>query len=427
MAGPLTWKNITALPEATSINYFLGVESFTDGGGTYYISNNNVKKSLIGSNTIGSTKIPVYWDGDSFEQANNIFETLSYDSTTNSSKNTLKLKINNNEKTCEILMKELKIGDKSYFGNKPVEIGITDLGLTKAMTFRGVTETVLTDEATTSPVSIIGGSNLTPADGDVVLYKTNSQEFVWSNGKWHLLGLASSFALQNHIHGNISNDGKLKISNTIAANKSVVTNSTGDITAKEEHFIFKGTCATIAETAVKSVTCPDFTSTNLVTGAAIAVVFSETNSAAVTNLKLNVNNTGDKSIKYMYNDTIDNIPEAGYLLANQTYLFHYDGTNWVIDNIHYNTNTLQKVWGSTTDIELPIVGLNSSDSAVATFTNMTSLSNESYYGAIPNVTTDRPTLNPSNGFITSNLLAKTLKGTNNVSYGDTLPETGEEG
>jgi len=58
---------------------------------------------------------------------------------------------------------------------------------------------------------------------------------------------------------------------------------------------------------------------------------------------------------------------------------------------------------------------------------MTSLSNEFYYGAIPNVTTDRPTLNPSNGFITSNLLAKTLKGTNNVSYGDTLPGTGEEG
>jgi hypothetical protein len=134
-------------------------------------------------------------------------------------------------------------------------------------------------------------------------------------------------------------------------------------------------------------------------------------------------------MKIMFNNEIRAVPAKTYLLANQTYLFHYDGTNWVSDNIHYNTdnNTLQKVWGSTTDIELPIVGLNSSDSAVATFTDITSLSNESYYGAIPNTTTNRPTLNPSTGFITSNLLAKTLKGTNNVSYGDTLPGTGSEG
>ena len=392
------------------------ISAYSDSGKTTYgLGNSGQILKSDGAN--------VYWAND------NNFESLSYDYTTNPSKNTLRIKVNNNEKTCELLMKGLTIGDKTYYGNQAVEIGITDLGLTKAMTFRGITDTVLTDKATTSPVSIIGGSNLTPAEGDVVLYKTDSQEFVWSGGQWHLLGLASSFALQNHIHGNISNDGKLKINNTIAPNKSVVTNSTGDITAKEQHFIFKGTCATAAGTAVKAVTCADFTSTDLVKGAAIAVVFDNTNSAAVANLKLNVNSTGEKPIRYMYNNAVNNIPAVGYLLANQTYLFHYDGTYWVIDNMHYNTdnNTLQRVWGSTTNIELPIAGLNTANSGTATFTNMASLSYRAYYGAIPNVTTDRPTLNPSTGFITSNLLLKKLKGTQNVTYGTALPASPEIG
>ena len=433
MTGPLTWKNSTALPEATSIDYFLSTDSFSDGGKTHWVSNANVKKSLIGSSAIGSTKIPVYWDGDSFEQANGIFESLSYDYTTNSSKNTLKIKVNNNEKTCEILMKGLTIGDKTYYGNQAVEIGIADLGLTKAMTFRGVTETVLTDEATTSPVSIIGSSNLTPTDGDVVLYKPNSQEFVWSSGKWHLLGLASSFALQNHVHGNISNDGKLKINNAIAANKSVVTNSTGDITAKEQHFIFKGTCATAAGTAVKVVACPDFTSTDLIKGAAIAVVFSATNSAAVANLKLNVNSTGEKPIKYMYNNAVNNIPAVGYLLANQTYLFHYDGTNWVIDNMHYDTNanTLLRTYASTSTNELPLVGVSTNTSmAVPTHTS----SYKDLYGGIPGTAANRATINLSTGHVkipggvesSQATLNKVIVQTTNA-YGNTLPSTGSEG
>lgn len=381
----------------------------------------------LSSTAIGSTKIPIYWDGDSFEQANGIFENLSYDYETDSSKNTLKIKVNNEQKTCELLMKELKIGDKTYQGNQAVEIGITDLGLTKAMTFKGVTEeTDLAVYPTKSPVSIIGGSSLTPTDGDVVLYKPNSQEFVWSNGEWHLLGLASSFALQNHIHGNISNDGKLKINNAIVANKSVITNSTGDITAKEQHFIFKGTCATAAATAKKVVTCPDFTSTDLIAGAAIAVIFNITNTAAIDNLVLKVNTTDEKPIRYIRNNTISKIPSAGYLAANQTYLFHYDGTYWIIDNMLYdaNTNTLLRTYASSSTNELPLVGVSTNTSmAVPTHTS----SYKDLYGGIPSVVANRPTLNLSTGFITSNLLAKTLKGTSGTTYGATLPASAQVG
>ncbi len=323
-------------------------------------------------------------------------------------------------------MKELKIGDKSYFGNERVVIEATDLGLTQAIKFKGVTETALSDGSTTSSVSIIGGPNLTPTEGDVVLYKTNSQEFVWSGGQWHLLGLASSFALQNHIHGNISNDGKLKINNTIVPNKSVVTNSTGDITAKEQHFIFKGTCATEAAIAKKVVTCPDFTSTDLVAGAAIAVLFNITNSAAIDDLQLQVNTTNEKPIRYIRNNTISKIPAAGYLHQNQTYLFHYDGTYWIIDNMLYdaNTNTLLRTYASTSTNELPLVGVSTNTSmAVPTHTS----SYKDLYGAFPSVVANRPTLNPSNGFITSNLLAKKLKGTSGTTYGATLPASPEVG
>lgn len=82
-----------------------------------------------------------------------------------------------------------------------------------------------------------------------------------------------------------------------------------------------GTCSTAAATAIKEVACDGF---KLVTGAMIAVRFTVTNTAAVANLKLNVNSTGDIAIKYRN----ANLPAAGDLAANRTYAFVYDGNYW---------------------------------------------------------------------------------------------------
>ena len=82
-----------------------------------------------------------------------------------------------------------------------------------------------------------------------------------------------------------------------------------------------GVCSTAADTAAKTVACTGFT---LATGAWIAVRFTVTNTAAVANLTLNVNNTGAKAIKYRN----ANLPAVGDLSANRTYLFVYDGTYW---------------------------------------------------------------------------------------------------
>ena len=77
-------------------------------------------------------------------------------------------------------------------------------------------------------------------------------------------------------------------------------------------------CSTAAGTAAKTLSIPGIT---LKTGVEITVRFSVTNTAA--NPTLNLNSTGAKAIRYR-NTAIS----AGYLAANRTYRFVYDGTYW---------------------------------------------------------------------------------------------------
>lgn len=99
------------------------------------------------------------------------------------------------------------------------------------------------------------------------------------------------------------------------------------------------TSSTAAGTTNKVATItPATTAFTLSVGTVVNVEFSATNSAAVADLTLNVNDTGAKSIKYMYNNTRSNLPAVGYLVAGIIYQFMYDGDYWTIQNIHYNTN-----------------------------------------------------------------------------------------
>ena len=104
------------------------------------------------------------------------------------------------------------------------------------------------------------------------------------------------------------------------------------------------TCSTAAATETKVATItPATTEFALTAGATVNVKFTVTNSAAVGDIKLNVNNTGAKNIKYINNTAISNIPNVGYIIANATYLFVYDGTYWVIQNLNYNSDTYNRV------------------------------------------------------------------------------------
>lgn len=89
-----------------------------------------------------------------------------------------------------------------------------------------------------------------------------------------------------------------------------------------------GTCSTAAATAAKTVALTGF---SLVTGARIAVKFTVTNTAS--NPTLNVNGTGAKAVQYR-----GSAISAGYLGANRTYEFVYDGTYWaLVGDIDTNT------------------------------------------------------------------------------------------
>jgi hypothetical protein len=94
------------------------------------------------------------------------------------------------------------------------------------MEFKGIITQTLTDNGTTSPVTPVGGGSLTPAEGNVVIDATG-KEYIWTSSKWHNLGLATDFALSEHVHGNISKGGKIGSTSDYA----VYTTTGGLVTA----------------------------------------------------------------------------------------------------------------------------------------------------------------------------------------------------
>ena len=135
----------------------------------------------------------------------------------------------------------------------------------------------------------------------------------------------AKFARGDHVHpaqtsvsGNAGSATKLATARTI---DGVDFNGTAAIS----HY---GSCSTAAGTAEKAVAV---TSYKLVTGSWVAVKFTVTNTAA--NPTLNVNSTGAKAIYYR-----GAAVSAGYLAANRTYLFVYNGTQYdLIGDLDTNT------------------------------------------------------------------------------------------
>jgi len=123
------------------------------------------------------------------------------------------------------------------------------------------------------------------------------------------------------VKGNNENNFRKGEINLTPANIGVPTRYGGMGYSGDNDATFYGTCSVNANVAEKTVTKAGF---NLVAGAWIAVKFANTNTAATSGLKLNVNSTGAKPIKYKNADLL----EAGQLEANRIYLFVYDGTNY---------------------------------------------------------------------------------------------------
>lgn len=117
-------------------------------------------------------------------------------------------------KTGAVGLESLTIGNSIYNGSTPIEVSIADLGLSSSITFLGVTTNNIQKPNngvydTTNPVTLISGNNVAAVDGNVVLVKSSGEEFLWTEGHWESLGLATSYALQNHLHGNITSQGAI--------------------------------------------------------------------------------------------------------------------------------------------------------------------------------------------------------------------------
>ena len=118
-----------------------------------------------------------------------------------------------------------------------------------------------------------------------------------------------------------------------------------------------GTCSTAAGTAAKTVACTGFT---LAAGSEITVKFTVTNTASSPTL--NVNSTGAKAI--YYNGAAIT---AGYLKANKTYTFRYNGTQYdLVGDIDTNTTYSLSSFGVTATA----AELNKLDGVTATATEL---------------------------------------------------------
>lgn len=148
-----------------------------------------------------------------------------------------------------------------------------------------------------------------------------------------------------------------------------------------------GVCTTEAETAEKAVACNNF---SLDTGSVITVKFTTTNTAQ-SDVTLNVNSTGAKSIKYRNSVA----PSSSLFVAGRTYQFVYDGESYqLIGDIDTNIDTKVMQSLSTEDVDYPVLFSYANKNDTAADINNGSYRNNSIY------------VNPQTGTLT----ATTLKG-----------------
>lgn len=135
--------------------------------------------------------------------------------------------------------------------------------ITQAMHFIGVTTTALSDGATTSPIKI-DNVDVTPAQGDVVIYGTTGangaapKEYVWNGTKWSELGSTGSLkslAFKDSASGKVTPTGS--VSSTFTGASSNVTITTADNTSgnyQPKGTVTVSTNATTNKTATVSPT-----------------------------------------------------------------------------------------------------------------------------------------------------------------------------
>ena len=91
--------------------------------------------------------------------------------------------------------------------------------------------------------------------------------------------------------------------------------------------IWSGSSTTGASTSEKKTTISGFLASDQTVGVMVVITFSNTNTASVSGLKLNVSNRGAKPIKRLVNGALADLDDASDLTGTMPFI--YDGTNWV--------------------------------------------------------------------------------------------------
>ena len=142
-----------------------------------------------------------------------------------------------------------------------------------------------------------------------------------------------------------------------SANQMLTVDPVNGIPAWDTVPVYFAVCETAAATTVKvatSIGTRKLTSETLTAGTIAFVRFTATNSGAVASLTLNIDGTGAKPIKQQLNTSAtSDLSHKAQLIAGNTYMFQYNGTNWVSTFNYNNTyseitdTNLQSSTGST--------------------------------------------------------------------------------
>lgn len=134
---------------------------------------------FIGMTVIVNDTKEEYWFKDGIEDNNLIKKIITPNN------GTLTLKVGDNEQTFSANQKR----DTEF------EIKASDLGLSAALTYCGITTSLLTDGSTTNPI-IINGDFHTAHAGCVVFY--DDKEYVWNGSNWEELGYPTTVDLSGY-------------------------------------------------------------------------------------------------------------------------------------------------------------------------------------------------------------------------------------
>ena len=222
-------------------------------------------------------------------------------------------------------------------------------------------------QLSTATVFYSGGQVRTPTRNDYCVVRSDENHdnattrYIYQGSQWEFQYIVNETSLTAEqlaaINSGITSALVTKLNGIeTGANKITVVQSTGTSTssvmsqnatttelAKKFNSGY-GTCSTNGGTSAKVVTIAD-TNWQLKVGTIIGVKFTNTNSAS--NVTLNVNNTGAKSIYYsniVYTGNNENI--VGY--SGKIIYYMYDGTYWCWLNSGVEKDTLTSAYCNTT-------------------------------------------------------------------------------